>query len=72
MKTNDETSGAFLAHLGQALKTCEGVDAELAGIVEKYILTPAPAEDCVEKAMTAINTLAAARIALPKKNADGQ
>ncbi|MCG7853206.1 MAG: hypothetical protein MIO92_11860 [Methanosarcinaceae archaeon] len=71
MKNDDEMSAAFLAQLGRALKTRKGVDAELAGIVVEHILTPAPAEDCVEQAMTAVNTLAAARATTPKENADG-
>lgn len=71
MKSDDETSGAFLACLGEELKTSEGVDMELAGIIVKHILTPTPAEDCVERAMTAINTLAAGRITPPKGNTDG-
>ena len=71
MKNNDETSAAFLAQLGQALKTRKGVDAELAGIVVEHILTPEPAEDCVEQATKAINILAESRVTTLKENADG-
>jgi hypothetical protein len=39
--------------------------------VAEYILTAAPAEDCLEQATTAITTLAVARAARPKENADG-
>ena len=70
MKNDDETSDAFLTQLGQALKTREGVDAELAGIVVEHILTRAPAEDCVGQAMTAINKLAASRANPPEEHAD--
>ena len=68
--TKDGTCAAFLAQLGHALKTREGVDAELAEIVVEHILTAAPAEDCVEQAMTAINELAAVRVTPPKENVD--
>lgn len=72
MKTDDEMSGALLARLAQALEASEGVDAELAAIVVQHIVTSAPAEDCVERAMTAINKLATARVAPTKENVDGQ
>ena len=71
MNDDDETPVAFLAELGQALTTREGEDAELAAIVVEHILAAAPAETCVEQAMTAINTLAAARVTPPKENVDG-
>lgn len=71
MNNDDDTSAAFLAQLGQALKSREAVDAELAEIVVEHILTPPPTEDCVEQAMAAIDTLAASRVAPPKENADG-
>jgi hypothetical protein len=71
MNDDDKTPAAFLAQLGEALKTCQGVDAGLAEIVAEHILTAAPAEDCLEQAMTAITTLAAARATHPKENADG-
>lgn len=71
MNTDDETPAGFLAHLGQALKTREDVDAELAGILAEHILTSTPAENCVEKAMTAINTLAEARVTPPEEDTDG-
>lgn len=71
MKNGDESSAAFLAQLGNALMTSEGVDAELAGIVVEHILSAAPSENCVEQAMTAINTLAASRASPPEENADG-
>jgi predicted hydrolase (HD superfamily) len=67
----DETIGEFLDHLGKMLKVREGVDADLAEIVVQHILTPTPAEDCVEQAMTAIDSLAAARTSSPKEGADG-
>jgi len=65
MNDDDHTSVAFLAQLGQALKELEAVDAELAEIVVEHILTPPSAEDCVDQAMTAINTLAALRVTPP-------
>jgi hypothetical protein len=71
MKNNNESSVPFLVTLGQTLKRREGEDAELAGIVVRHILTAVPAEDCVEKAMKAINALAVARVAPSKENADG-
>ena len=71
MTNEDESSAAFLAELGQALKTSADVDAELAGIVVEHILTPVPAEDCLQLAMTAINALAASRVAPPRGDADG-
>jgi len=67
----DETIGEFLDRLGKMLKAREGVDADLAEIVVQHILTPTPAEDCVEQAMTAIDSLAAARTSSPKEGADG-
>jgi hypothetical protein len=71
MKDDEETPAAFLAQLSQTLKTRDGVDAGLAEIVAKHILTAAPAEDWVERAMTAVIALAAARATPPKENADG-
>lgn len=71
MNIDDDTTAAFLAQLGRALKTSEAVDAELAGIVAEHILATTPADDCVEQAMAAINTLAASRATTPKENADG-
>ena len=71
MKNDEKTPAAFLAQLGQALKTHQGVDAGLAEIVAEHILTAAPAGDCLELATTAITTLAAARATRPKENADG-
>ena len=71
MNNDDKTPAAFLAELGQALTTREGEDAELARIVAEHILTAAPAEDCVDRAMTAIRALAASRASPPKEDADG-
>ena len=71
MAPEDETIGEFLDRLGKMLKAREGVDADLAEIVVQHILTPTPAEDCVEQAMTAIDSLAAARTSSPKEGADG-
>lgn len=53
------------------LKVREGVDTDLADIVVQHILTPTPAEDCVDQAMTAIDSLAAARTSSPREGADG-
>lgn len=71
MKGNDKAPAVFLAELGQALKMCQGVDADLAEIVTEHILTAAPADDSLEQAMTAIMRLAAARATLPNERADG-
>jgi hypothetical protein len=71
MKDDDKTPATLLAQLGQALKTCQDVDTSLAEIVAEHILTAAPAEDCLEQAMTAITALAAARATHPMENADG-
>ncbi len=71
MNNDDETPAAFLAELGQELTTREGEDTDLAEIVVEHILAAAPAEDCVEQAMAAINTLAASRATPPKEDADG-
>ena len=71
MNYDDDTTAAFLAQLGQALKMRKAVDAKLAEIIVAHILTPAPAEDWLEQAMTAINTLAASRVTPPKENGDG-
>ena len=66
-----ETSAAFLAELGDALHTCEGVDAGLAEIVSQHLLTTAPAEDCVKQALMTIIALATNRASPPKGNPDG-
>lgn len=71
MAPDDKTIGEFLDHLGTMLKVREGVDADLADIVVQHILTPAPAEHCVDQAMTAIDSLAAARSGPAKVGADG-
>ena len=71
MCNDDETPAEFLAALSQELTIREGEDAELARIVGTHILTTEPAEDCVEQAMAAINTLAASRATPPKEDADG-
>lgn len=70
MKNEDRKPAAFLAHLRQALKTRQDLDADLANIVAEHILTAEPAEDCVEQATTAITALAAARATGTKEHAD--
>jgi hypothetical protein len=71
MKDDNKTPSAFLAQLGQALTTRQGVDVALAKIVAEHILTSAPAKECVEQATTAIATLAAVRATHPKERSDG-
>ena len=71
MRSEGESSGPFLAMLGRALKTRDGIDAGLAGIVAEHILVAVPAEDCVETAMAEIETLAEFRAAALEANADG-
>jgi len=71
MENDVKPPAVFLAELGQALKACQGVDAGLAEIVAEHILTATPAEGCLERAMTTITTLAAARASHAKENADG-
>lgn len=71
MKSDDETPTAFLARLGTALKTREGVDADLAEVVSEHLLTVSPTKDCVEQALAAITRLASERTSPPKESADG-
>lgn len=71
MDNDDATPAAFLAQLGEQLKTRKNEDVELAALVVKHILIPGPAEDCVHKAMAAINILATSRATPSKKDADG-
>ncbi len=61
MKTEEEGTSTFLAHLSDELKKLAGVDSELAEIVVEHLLTPAPVEDCVQLAEEAIRALASAR-----------
>ena len=61
---HDETAAGFLDTVSEALKAREGVDVELADIVTGHILSASPGEDCLEKAMEAINVLAGARARL--------
>ena len=68
MNNDNETPPAFLAALGQELTTLE--DAALASIVVEHILVAAPATDCVEQAMTAINTVAVSRANPPEEDTD--
>jgi hypothetical protein len=68
---DDQTPAAFLAEIGQALTTRESEDVELAKIVVEHMLAATPAEDCVEQAMAAINTLAASRANAGKEDVDG-
>ena len=51
----------FLTELGDALKSLDGGDTDLAEIVAMHLLTDAPEADCVEKALTAIIALAERR-----------
>jgi hypothetical protein len=67
---DDETPAVFLARLSKTLKAHEGVDAGLAGVVAKNLLTASPTEDCVEQALAAITVLASERSRLPKDDAD--
>lgn len=73
MENDDNTPAVFLAELGQELKDRKGEngDTELAGILAEHILTAAPAEDCVDQALTAIRSLAVSRKSPPKEDADG-
>lgn len=63
---NDKSPAAFLVAVGDALKAQEGVDADLAAIVSKHIITAAPAEQCVFHALKEIVALATKR-ASPEK-----
>jgi hypothetical protein len=67
---DDETPVAFLARLSKALKAHEGMDADLAEVVVKNLLTASPTEDCVEQALATITLLASERSRLPKDIAD--
>jgi hypothetical protein len=64
------TPAAFLSELGNALKSREGVDADLAKLISRHILTAAPDQKCVEEASKAMATLADAR-AVAETNSDG-
>jgi hypothetical protein len=68
---SNDNNAAFLTGLGKALKAQKGVDADLAEIISQNVLAVAPAEDCVEKAMTSITTLAAKRANPSKETANG-
>ena len=70
MNNDNETPAVFLAKLGQELETREGEDVDLASIVVEHILVAAPANDCVEQAMAAINTLAVSRANPPEEDTD--
>jgi hypothetical protein len=61
MENNNDIAAEFLSHLSEELKKSKDVDADLAEILTQYILIPNPADDCVEKAMGAIQELAALR-----------
>ena len=56
-----ETPAAFLSELGHALTSLEGVDADLANLVSKHILTASPHEDAVDQALSDITALARQR-----------
>ena len=61
MENKNDIAAEFLAFLCEELKKSKDVDADLAEIIAHHILTPNPADDCVEKAMGAIKELAALR-----------
>ncbi|MHA6644001.1 hypothetical protein [Mesorhizobium sp. A623] len=63
-----ETPQAILAALAETLKTSEGIDTDLAGIVIDHILTTNPHADAVTNAKTAIMKLAAKRAAPPESD----
>lgn len=67
---DDETPAVFLARLSKTLKAYEGVDADLAEVVAKNLLTASPTEDCVEQALAAITIIASERSLLLKDDAD--
>lgn len=64
------TPAAFLSELGNALKSREGVDPDLANLILQHILTAAPDQNCVEQASKAMAALADAR-AVVETNSDG-
>lgn len=59
----------FLLNLGKALREKENIDAGLADILAKHLLTATPAVDAVAKAKHAIVKLAVARADPPKPEA---
>lgn len=69
-KQVEDTQGSFLAELGNALSTQEGVDAELAEILKRNLLQAAPSDQCVDNARAAILKLAEERAASKLSNAD--
>jgi hypothetical protein len=71
MNNDSETPAGFLARLGQELTTRQGEDIELAQIILEHILIAAPTEECVDKAMVAIDKLAASRTNPPEEDANG-
>ncbi len=52
---------AFLAGLGEALRTREGTDRQLAAILAQQLLTDKPTSNAVETATKAIKALAQAK-----------
>ncbi len=71
MILSNDINAAFLNELRKALKAQKKVDADLAEIISLNVLAIAPAEDCVEKAMDAIVTLAVKRAGPSKVSANG-
>jgi hypothetical protein len=51
----------FLASVGTALSALEGVDTELAKILQLHLITATPADDCVAAATAALVDLAEKR-----------
>jgi hypothetical protein len=60
-----ETPDVFLTNLGKDLTAIEGVDVQLAEILNKYLLKAHPAQDAVAQAKTAIQTLSIERAKSP-------
>ncbi|MBB1634932.1 hypothetical protein [Cupriavidus sp. UME77] len=56
-----QSTEAFLTKLGDDLSARDGVDANLAKILKEHLLTVAPANEAVAKAMAAIVKLAGER-----------
>jgi len=61
-----DTPNVFLEALSKRMKEEEGVDADLAEILKKYILKALPAHDAVAQAKNEILQLASERANPPK------
>ena len=62
----DESTAAFLAHLGDYLFKQKNIDTDLVSILQTHLLTVSPSQDAVAKANAAIVQLAGVRANPPK------